>query len=53
MCIRDSPQATRIRRLALAGLAVVALAAGLALSPSLTQPGAGPSVGHPAHQEQP
>jgi Cu+-exporting ATPase len=47
------PQATRIRRLALAGLAVVALAAGLALSPSLTQPGAGPSVGHPAHQQQP
>jgi Cu+-exporting ATPase len=48
------PRATRIRRLALAGLAVVALAAGLALSPSLTQPGAGPSAaGHPARQEQP
>jgi P-type Cu+ transporter len=48
------PQATRVRRLALAGVAVVALAAGLALSPSLTQPAAGPSVAdHPAHQEQP
>ncbi|MET0833978.1 MAG: heavy metal translocating P-type ATPase [Actinomycetota bacterium] len=48
------PQATRIRRLALAGVAVVALAAGLALSPSLTRPASGPSVaGHPAHQEQP
>ena len=48
------PQATRIRRLALAGVAVVALAAGLALSPSLTRPAAGPSVaGHPAHQQQP
>jgi Cu+-exporting ATPase len=48
------PQATRIRRLALAGVAVVALAAGLALSPSLTRPATGPSAdGHPAHQEQP
>src|SRR5215208_6036095 len=48
------PQATRVRRLALAGVAVVALAAGVALSPSLTQPATGPPVaGHPAHQEQP
>jgi len=40
------PQATRVRRLA--------LAAGVALSPSLTQPATGPPVaGHPAHQEQP
>jgi Cu+-exporting ATPase len=48
------PQATRIRRLALAGVAVVALAAGLALSPNLSRPASGPSVaGHPAHQGQP
>jgi Cu+-exporting ATPase len=48
------PQATRVRRLALAGVAVVALAAGLALSPSLTRPATGgPAGGHPAHQEQP
>ena len=49
------PMATRARRLALAGVAVVALVAALALSPRLPQPAADPS--HPAgptvHQEQP
>jgi Cu+-exporting ATPase len=61
------PQATRVRRLALAGLAVVALVAALALSPRLSQPADGapppaahaapadgpPVAFHAAHQEQP
>jgi P-type Cu+ transporter len=49
------PLATRARRLALAGLAVVALVAALALSPRLSQPADGPPpASHAAvHQEQP
>jgi hypothetical protein len=51
------PLATRARRLALAGLAVAALVAALALSPRLPQPAADPPPAHPAghtvHQEQP
>ena len=49
------PVATRARRLALAGVAVLALAAGLALSPRLTQPAADPPqpTPHTLHQEQP
>ncbi|HEX3212158.1 MAG TPA: heavy metal translocating P-type ATPase, partial [Actinomycetota bacterium] len=49
------PLATRARRLALAGVAVVALVAALALSPRLPQPAADPPhpAGHTAHQEQP
>ena len=53
------PQAVRARRLALAGLAVVALVAALTLSPRLTQPSTDPptppahEAGHPASQERP
>ena len=51
------PQAVRARRLALAGLAVVALVAALTLSPRLTQPSNRPppahEAGHPASQERP
>jgi Cu+-exporting ATPase len=49
------PAATRARRLALAGLAVLALAAALALSPRLAQPAADPPwpAGHTVHQQQP
>jgi P-type Cu+ transporter len=49
------PMATRARRLALAGVAVVALVAALALSPRLPQPAADPPhpAGHTVHQEQP
>ena len=49
------PLATRARRLALAGVAVVALVAALALSPRLPQPAADPPhpAGHTVHQEQP
>jgi hypothetical protein len=54
------PAATRLRRLGLAALAVVALAAALALSPRLTDPPAMPATGattpaSPAtvHQERP
>jgi Cu+-exporting ATPase len=49
------PAATRARRLALAGLAVLALAAGLALSPRLAQPAADPPqpAGHTVHQQRP
>jgi hypothetical protein len=49
------PVATRARRLALAGVAVLALAAGLALSSRLTQPAADPPqpTPHTVHQEQP
>jgi Cu+-exporting ATPase len=47
------PLATRARRLALAGLAVIALVAALALSPRLPQPAADPPPGHTVHQEQP
>ncbi|HSK37920.1 MAG TPA: heavy metal translocating P-type ATPase, partial [Actinomycetota bacterium] len=49
------PLATRARRLALAGLAVAALVAALALSPRLPQPAADPPhpAGHTVHQEQP
>jgi Cu+-exporting ATPase len=49
------PLATRARRLALAGLAVVALVAAVALSPRLVQPAAAPPqpAPHTVHQEQP
>jgi Cu+-exporting ATPase len=49
------PLATRARRLALAGLAVVALVAALALSPRLSQPADSPPLAPhaAAHQEQP
>jgi Cu+-exporting ATPase len=51
------PLVTRARRMALAGVAVAALVAGLALSPRLTQPAADPPpqhrAGHTVHQEQP
>ncbi|HEX7149184.1 MAG TPA: hypothetical protein VF512_16865, partial [Actinomycetota bacterium] len=49
------PMATRARRLALAGVAVVALVAALALSPRLPQPAADSPhpAGHAVHQEQP
>jgi hypothetical protein len=54
------PAATRLRRLGLAALAVVALAAALALSPRLTDPpamppatGATPASPATVHQERP
>jgi P-type Cu+ transporter len=56
------PRAVRARRLALAGVAVVALAAALVLSPRLTQPPPEPAqppaqpahpAGHPVSQERP
>jgi hypothetical protein len=49
------PAATRARRLALAAVAVLALAAGLALSPRLTQPAADPPqpTPHTVHLGQP
>jgi hypothetical protein len=49
------PLATRARRLALAGLAVVALVAALALSPRLSPPADSPPLAPhaAAHQEQP
>jgi Cu+-exporting ATPase len=49
------PRAVRARRLALAGVAVVALAAALVLSPRLTQPPAQPAhpASHGVSQERP